>query len=134
MPALLYVFERDLSGAWIEQDKLLAPDGVEGHNFGGSVAIDGDRAVVGATGDAEQGIITGAAYVFERNGSGDWTLVDKLLASDGVTDHVEVPGRLRFDQRQPNRRRRSLRHRQQPRLRCRLHLQAQCDRSLGRGR
>ena len=80
-----YVFERNGLGDWIQADKLLASDGVEGHRFGQSVGISGSRVVVGATGDAEQGVAAGAAYVFERDGSGDWAQVDKLLASDGAT-------------------------------------------------
>ena len=87
-----YVFERNGLGDWIQVDKLLASDGVEGHGFGQSVGISGDRVVVGATGDSEQGPYAGAAYVFERGVSGDWTQVDKLLASDGAasTGHTRA--------------------------------------------
>ena len=45
-------------------DKLLAPDGSAGHEFGVQVDIEGDRAIVGAWNAGD-----GAAYVFRFNGS-----------------------------------------------------------------
>jgi hypothetical protein len=79
-----YVFTG--SGAtWAQQAKLTANDGGFANFFGVSVAVSGDTAVVGATGQA--GISAdsgrGAAYVFNRSGS-SWTQQQKLLASDGA--------------------------------------------------
>lgn len=63
---------------------LLASDGVNGDLFGNSVAISGDTVVVGAPlDDNQRGVDAGAAYVFVRNGSGQWTQQQKLMASDG---------------------------------------------------
>jgi len=60
--------------------KLTADDDAyEGSMFGWSVAIDGDTAVVSSPGDLN-GI--GAAYVYERSGSG-WNRVVRLAAPDG---------------------------------------------------
>jgi hypothetical protein len=70
----VYVFERS-GGAWTQQAKLLPDDGATFGLFGGSVAIDGDWAVIGAPGDA------GSAYAFERSGT-DWTQKATLLAVD----------------------------------------------------
>ena len=67
-----YVFERNGSGDWVQVDKLLASDGTANHYFGISVAISGDRIVVGAEGDNHNGQRSGAAYVFDRNGAGHW--------------------------------------------------------------
>ena len=64
----------------------LASDGVAGDNFGFSVAISGDYALVGASGKTiGSNSFQGAAYVFVRSGS-SWTQRAKLTASDGAAD------------------------------------------------
>jgi len=53
--------------------------------FGYSVSVDGNRAIVGAPfedGDSNAGSNRGAAYVFEQDGTGTWTLTDTLRASN----------------------------------------------------
>ncbi len=85
-----YIYERNQGGAnnWGEVKKLTAPDGAKSDIFGGSVAIYGDTAVVGAphSSDAPDSGAPGAAYIFERNqgGANNWGEVKKLTASDGV--------------------------------------------------
>ena len=54
---------------WTQQPQLFASDGVPGDNFGFSVAISGDRALVGAFADDS---FRGSAYVYDL-GSGVWT-------------------------------------------------------------
>ena len=61
--------------------KLLPNDGVENHNFGNSVAIDGSIAIVGARWDDENGENAGAAYLFDVTTG---IQVFKLLADDGA--------------------------------------------------
>lgn len=75
-----YVFCNS-GGAWTQQQKLTTVDGIAGQLFGGAVAISGDRAIIGASGDDDAGIFSGAAYYFARNG-GTWTAVAKLMPSD----------------------------------------------------
>ena len=66
-----YVFER--SGAvWTPVGTLVASDGMDGDDFGFSVAIAGETVVVGAPGADSGGTNAGAAYVYSRNGS-SWT-------------------------------------------------------------
>ncbi len=65
--------------------KLTASDGAAGENFGSSVAISGDTAIVGANWDDDNGDGSGSAYVFVRNGTG-WSQQAKLTASDGAPD------------------------------------------------
>jgi len=77
-----YVFTRS-GTSWTQQTKLLASDGAEGDEFGCSVSIDGDYAIVGAYGDDDNGVWSGSAYVFIRSGTA-WTQQAKLLASDGA--------------------------------------------------
>lgn len=66
--------------AIVQQAKLLASDGAAGDEFGISVALSGDTAVVGAYGDDNR---TGAAYVFVRSGT-TWSQQQKLTATDGA--------------------------------------------------
>ena len=81
-----YIFSR--SGTiWTEQAKLTASDAATEDNFGYSVSISGDYAVIGAIGNDENGTHAGAAYIFNRSGT-IWSQQAKLLASDGVAhDH-----------------------------------------------
>ncbi len=77
-----YVFERAEAGAWEQVEKLLPGDLEPGDVFGFSVSISGDYAVVGAKSDNEIGGAPGAAYVYERNESGEWINIHRLEASD----------------------------------------------------
>ncbi len=74
-----YVFVR-IGGNWTQQAKLTASDAAAGDQFGISVSISGDTAIVGAQGDASY---AGSAYVFTRNGN-TWTQQAKLTASDAA--------------------------------------------------
>ncbi len=83
----LYIFERDSSGNWSEVDKLTASDGAAGDLFGLLAALDGDTLIVSAAyDDNSNGTNAGSLYVFERDSSGNWSEVEKLLASDGAAD------------------------------------------------
>ena len=79
-----YIFTRT-GTTWTQQQKLLASDGVTDAQFGISVALDGDTALIGANRDDDNGIKSGSAYVFTRNGT-TWTQQAKLLASDGEAE------------------------------------------------
>ncbi|MCZ6739421.1 MAG: PKD domain-containing protein [Actinobacteria bacterium] len=77
-----YVFTR--SGAtWIQQAKLTAADAAAFDEFGVSVAISDDTAVVGAHFDGDAGFVSGSAYVFTRSGA-TWIQQAKLTASDAA--------------------------------------------------
>ncbi|QTA89304.1 C1 family peptidase [Desulfonema magnum] len=92
-----YIFKR--SGTdWTEQDKLTSDRGAAGDNFGRSVCISGDYAVVGAIHDGDKG----AAYVFKREGN-RWIQQAKLTADDGEADDffgfsVSVSGAVSLEQ------------------------------------
>ena len=87
-----YVFEKD-NGAWNQAGKLV-PDLRYGmDHFGYAVSVSGSLAVVGAplhdhgldgSPVVENG---GAAYVFERDGSGEWHEIAKLLPSTASPNH-----------------------------------------------
>ena len=82
MSGSAYIFQRDGSN-WIEEQKLLATDGAEGDWFGHSVSISGDCVIVGAVGDDDYGLVSGAAYIFRREGT-SWIEDQKLTSSDGA--------------------------------------------------
>ena len=63
--------------------KLMADDGASADNFGCSVSISGNTAIVGAYSADDLGNSSGAAYVFEDTGLG-WTQVAELIATDGA--------------------------------------------------
>ncbi len=79
-----YVFTRtNGAGAFAQQAKLTASDGVSADFFGYSVAVSGDSIIVGATSLAGQPNSKGKAYIFTRSGS-SWTEQQILQASDGA--------------------------------------------------
>ena len=77
----LYVFA-STGSRWIEQAKLTASDGAANDQFGWSVALAGDKALVGAN-LANVGIVAdaGAAYVFRVEGD-IWVEQAKVTAGD----------------------------------------------------
>lgn len=79
-----YVFVRDASG-WSQEAKLEPSLGTPHSTFGQSVAISGDRAVVGYPWDDPNGNFSGSVYVYDRAG-GVWsedTRLTAFLASTG---------------------------------------------------
>ncbi len=75
-----YVYKFD-GAQWTFHQKLLAPDGQSGDNFGESVAIDGLKMVVSASRDDDVGSNAGAVYVFALEGM-QWGFKQKLTGSD----------------------------------------------------
>ena len=82
-----YIFFRGSIGTWKQTQFLNASDKAAGDEFGNSVAISGDYAIVGAMledHNASGGSNlskAGSAYIFKRNGS-TWTQAKKIVASD----------------------------------------------------
>ncbi|MBK8914072.1 MAG: thrombospondin type 3 repeat-containing protein [Phycisphaerales bacterium] len=78
-----YVFVRSGS-SWSQQAKLEAADAAVNDQFGLSVSLTGDTAVVGAWGDdGPAGVDQGSAYVFTRSGS-SWSQQAMLEAADAA--------------------------------------------------
>ena len=76
-----YVYEWDGS-AWVET-KLTASDGETGDEFGYSVSLAGDRALVGAWRDDDNGQDSGSAYFFETSAILPVELAAFRAVSDG---------------------------------------------------
>lgn len=87
-----YVFV-NVHSTWIQQTRLVPPDGAAGDNFGSSVSIAGSSIVVGAPGHSS---LKGSAYVFTRSGSA-WKETAELAgtgaaANDTFGHSVSVSG------------------------------------------
>jgi len=77
-----YVF-REVGGVWQQIAKLTAADGAAGDEFGVSVSVSGNTALVGAILDDDGGLDSGSAYVF-RESAGFWQQSSKFTATDAV--------------------------------------------------
>ena len=114
-----YIWERMDDGKWTRAQKLVASDRTPYDEFGYSVAIDGDNAVVGARNvtldksDENNNGYTGEAYIFSRNESGEWKEVMAILPDDrkggnlfgasvGVSGNYVVIGSTRGDTKKPD--------------------------------
>jgi hypothetical protein len=83
-----YIYERDTGGTWNEVQKIVAPDRDFNDQFGYSVSISGTYVLAGAFfekedaagGNTLQG--AGSAYLFERDGGGNWNFAQKIVPAD----------------------------------------------------
>ena len=69
----------------ISEFKITASDGAAYDEFGISVSISDDYAIVGADYDDDNGNRSGSAYVFKRSGA-SWAQEAKIFPSDGAKD------------------------------------------------
>lgn len=83
-----YIWERADDGKWSKAKKLVTKDRTPYDEFGFSVAIDGDYAIVGAKGvtlkrtDENNDPNSGEAYIFSRNENGEWKEVTSIIPND----------------------------------------------------
>jgi virulence-associated protein VapD len=86
-PGSAYVFTRSES-VWTQQAQLTTTDPAEVDYFGGSAALSGDTALVGAfMDDVGANIDQGSVYVFSRSGT-TWTQETKLIATNGAAEDL----------------------------------------------
>lgn len=79
-----YVFEQAASGRWQQTARLTGDASRQEGYFAADVALDGNRAAVSTSGDAE-GAYGGAVYVFEHDAtSGTWNRTARLTSPHGV--------------------------------------------------
>lgn len=79
----VYVYTRDYDGRWIEQTKLT----VEGSKqFGVSVSLDGDTALIGANATD----VVGAAFIFKQKEDGRWYQEAKLSPNNNLAHNFGV--------------------------------------------
>ncbi|MBN2600242.1 MAG: FG-GAP repeat protein, partial [Candidatus Thermoplasmatota archaeon] len=88
-----YIFKRE-GTIWTEEEKLIPSEGVLYDNFGSSVALHGDYAVVGALNHDNS---TGAVYIFRRDGT-TWTEEAIVTGSDSqVQDRFGLSVAIQHD-------------------------------------
>jgi hypothetical protein len=80
----VYVFQWTGS-SWTEVAKLTADDAAAGDNFGSTVSLSGDYALVGANNNDDNGDNSGSAYIFHRVDE-TWNQTAKLISGDAVAD------------------------------------------------
>ena len=95
-----YIFE-NVCNEWVELRQASAMDGEAFDEFGFSVSISGNTAIVGApSDDVGMNVDQGSAYLFSRNAGGadNWGEVKKLTASDGAEiDHLGFSAAINGD-------------------------------------
>jgi len=85
-----YIFVRS-GETWTEQQKIVALDNATNDDFGSSVSISGDYAIVSAPWESEDAdganslSSAGSAYIYKYNGS-NWVQQQKIVASDRAVD------------------------------------------------
>ncbi|RKY21412.1 MAG: hypothetical protein DRQ55_04575 [Planctomycetota bacterium] len=82
-PGAVWIFVRS-GGAFVFQQELVPASALLGDQFGRSLALDGERLLVGAPFDDDLGAQSGSAFVFERVGE-VWTETAQLLPNDGAS-------------------------------------------------
>jgi hypothetical protein len=82
-----YLFQISATGEWQQIAKLAASNAAADDNFGSSVALSGDMAIVGSPGARGDQGESGASYLFKNDGNGNWNEVAKLRP-----DHAGVQG------------------------------------------
>jgi hypothetical protein len=84
---VVYAYQRSADGKWKNAGQLKLKSGNH-QNFGCSLALEGNYAVVGANGyDSEslEGENHGAAYLFKREGYGAWRLLKRLSLEESTS-------------------------------------------------
>jgi len=82
----VYQFTLD-NNVWVQQQQITPDESAEFDAFSSSISLFGNRALVGAHLDDENGTDSGSAYIFDFDGS-NWILTQKLFANDAQSgDH-----------------------------------------------
>ncbi len=79
----VYVYRFD-GADWVAEQKLVANDGAAGDYFGSSIAIEGDRLIVGAPRDSVDGVRSGSVYIYEYDGA-VWQSAAHIVADDAAS-------------------------------------------------
>jgi choice-of-anchor B domain-containing protein len=72
------VYRRDRSGQWLEEADLAPAEGDRHRGFGKSLAVSGDRILIGSPNEDK----LGAVYVFTRSAAGEWQQDARLIPED----------------------------------------------------
>ncbi|MCG8315372.1 MAG: FG-GAP repeat protein [Pseudomonadales bacterium] len=86
----VFIYER-INGIWLETQKLVSSDLQAEDLFGYSVAIEGDKLLVGAPFEDEGGFNAGAVYYFQKINN-QWTQIQKIYQSGYFGFDVDISG------------------------------------------
>ncbi len=92
----VYAFERDGSGNWNEVQKFCSNDCTAGDQFGSSLILHGDTAIIMSPKEDVVVQNEGAAYVFVRDTNGTWSQVQKIIYS-GALPNEEIGPEMALD-------------------------------------
>lgn len=93
---IVYVFER-VDGHWVNAStEVFSVDTDANDLFGTSIAMDAGRLVIGAPNEDTTGNNTGAVYVFEHDGMGNWNEVQRL-SGFGINDDDQLGHSVAID-------------------------------------
>jgi len=87
----VYYFKKE-SGTWVEKQKIVAPDRADINEvFGNSITYNNTNLFIGsASASDETGLnpvsYSGAVYIYEKNGNGEWVFIQKIKASDAKSN------------------------------------------------
>jgi len=84
----VYTFERNETGEFEHEQTLIPDDEPADTGFGRYIDLHQDTLLAGARNDNALGWRSGAAYVFERAPTGDWSQSAKLTAPDGEAGDI----------------------------------------------
>ena len=96
LPGIVYIYQAGANGMWTEAAQLTASDGEAGDRFGSAISVSGDLMAIGST---QPDSSRGAAFVFQKSGSGEWVEVARLnvdgaQANDGFGSSVAISGEM----------------------------------------
>src|SRR5690606_32936512 len=87
-PGSAYIFTRNGSGTWVFTQKIVPNDRLSGNHFAWSIDMDGDYMVIAThSDDRDENIMTlipttGSSYIFQKDGSGVWSQIQRIAAFD----------------------------------------------------
>ncbi|QDU65313.1 hypothetical protein [Engelhardtia mirabilis] len=78
---VVWVWERQAGGVWKLAQALVTPGSPVDSHAGISLALDGDRMLVGARGETVDGVVkAGAAHLWKRNSNGIWNWQERIVS------------------------------------------------------
>jgi hypothetical protein len=89
-----YIYERNVSGQWIQSERITARNPHEHSGFGRDVALEDDLALVSSWSEAGT---EGQVHLFQQNDTGEWLIVNELRPSDA---HASFGNSLTIFERQ----------------------------------
>ena len=81
-----YIFHRTDTNSWDSGIMIVAHDASPYDNFGSSVSISGDYAIVGVPNNDQMTTNAGAAYIFHRTDTNSWDNGNMIVAHDPMND------------------------------------------------